>query len=184
MQNNRQKTKGDILWKIFITIVFIIFLAFVVPILGYIGMIAYFAYKDDTTYRYKHYRCDEKSFTVPLKLFRFRFKDTGTVYVEKDRPDPQYTDILGLYPPGSRFKFEALYSTYDFEGGTFYNYLVVDNSGKRSFLDFSDTDPVTCSYDTNNSYWFKNRKSYLPKEGKDAVKVPFNSLRHLFEEKQ
>jgi len=184
MKNKTRKTKKNILWKLFITFVFIAFFAFVVPILGYIGMIFYYAYKDDTTYRYKYFRCDGKNFTVPTKLYRYRFSDTGTVYIEKEEPDPQYTYMLNHYPPGSRFKFKALYSTYDFEGGTFYKYLVVDSYGKRSFLDFDDIDPVKCTYDTNDTYWFKNNRTFLPKEGEDAVKVPYRSLGHLFEEKQ
>jgi len=168
-------------WKIiwFLTVVGL--LVFVVPIFAYFGMLLYFAWKDDTTYRYHHYRCDGKVFEVPFPLTRCRYRGSRVIYLEsKGCGDPRYIEALETYPPYTPLHFTALYSTYDFEGGTFFKYLVSDRNGSASFLDFDNIDPEKCAYDLNDSWWFRNNRQYLPEEGEDAEKVDYNSLWKLF----
>jgi len=154
---------------------------FVLVIAGYVGMILYFAHKDDTTYRYNHYRCDGKSFTIPLKMALCQYSDTKNVYLyERSCSDPRYVKTLKYYLPNTKFTFIALYSTYDFETGVIYKYLIKDTNDTKMFLDFDDIDPKYCQYDTNNTYWYHTGKTYLPSEGENAKKVEFKKLKELF----
>ncbi len=57
-------------------------------------------------------------------------------------------------------------SRYDFEGGTFYHYLLKDSDGVKAFVYFNDIDPIQCTFDDNDTFWFKNIKPYLPKGNK------------------
>ncbi len=158
----------------------IIGIVITLPVLAYFLMIFYYAQKDDTTYQYQHYRCDEKVFETPMPLKRCQYNDTGVVYIEDNCGDSSYTKQLKVYSQKKRFRFVALYSTYDFEGGTFYKYLIEDEKGDKAFLDYDDIDPLKCSYDINDSYWFKNNRQYLPHEGDNAKKVDYKSLWKLF----
>ena len=173
--------------KIFFKIIFIIILLagalFALSIVSYFGMLAYFAYKDDTTYEYKHYQCDGKSFISPLPFIRFRYRDSGTTYISDKMGDVRYEEFLTQYPEKSQFKFLKLYSTYDFETGTFFKYLIEDKEGHKSFIHFDEIDPIKCSYDINDTYWFKNNRKYLPKEGENAIKIPYSSLKNIFRTK-
>ena len=168
-------------WKIVWILSLIGFLVFIVPIVAYIGMIFYYAWKDDTTYRYHHFRCDGKTFETPFPLARCRYRDSRVIYLEKGCGDSRYVETLQSYPPHTRFRFTALYSTYDFEGGTFFKYLISDKNDTAGFIDYDDIDPKHCTYDLNDSYWFKNNRQYLPEEGENATKVDYNSLWKLFE---
>ena len=181
MPKKRQRKTDCIAWQILWNLLRIGTLLFVVPILAYFGMIFYFAWKDDTTYRYHHFRCDGKSFKVPFPLIRCRYRSSGVIYLEKECEDSRYVETLDTYPPDTPLRFIALYSIYDFEGGTFFKYLISDGNENVGFIDYDDIDPKECVYDINDRYGFKNNRRYLPAEGEDAEEVDYNSLWKLFE---
>ncbi len=180
MPERKQRKTIHTVWRVIWILTLIGFLLFVLPVLAYFGMIFYFAWKDDTTYRYHHFRCDGKEFRVPFALTRCRYRGSRNIFLDKSCGDSRYIETLNTYPPQTPLRFTALYSTYDFEGGTFFKYLVSDRNGTAGFIDYDDIDPEHCAYDINDSYWFKNNRKYLPKEGKDATKVDYNSLWKLF----
>lgn len=184
MSEKRQRKTVYITWKTLWILAWIGILVIVVPILAYFGMIFYFAWKDDTTYRYHHFRCDGKSFKVPFPLIRCRYRSSRVIYLEKECGDSRYVETLDTYPPDTPLRFIALYSTYDFEGGTFFKYLVSKGSHNAGFIDYDDIDPKQCIYDINDRYWYKNNHRYLPDEGEDAEKLDYNSLWKLFEEQK
>ena len=128
-------------------------------------MLFYFGYKDGTIYEYKEFTCKNKSFinTVPVSLYNSRYSKIITLEIQSDDKAKK------IYPVGNKFYFESLYSLYDFEGGTFYKYLIEDENGIKSFVRFDDINPKECTLDVLDKYWFKNNKSYLPEGNKIKI---------------
>jgi len=154
-----------ILLKIIVSITLLAVALFSLSVVSYFAMLAYFAYKDGTIYEYEKFKCKNKSFTnaIEVSISRSNYSKIIHLKMEKNK------NVLKVYPTGSKFKFLSLYSIYDFEGGTFYDYLVEDEEGIKSFIDFGDIDPEECTFDIQDKYWFKNNKKYRPTNNKTKI---------------
>jgi len=140
-------------------------LAYVVMVMAYFAMLAYFAYKDDTIYEYQEFKCKNHTFVngIPISLRKVPHSNIVDLSLRNDE------DAEKVYPPGEQFKIKALYSLYDFEGGTFYDYLIETPDKKKAFLDFNDIDPINCTLDEPDKYWFRNIKQYYPNGDKKKI---------------
>ena len=154
-----------ILLKIFLTIIKLGIILFVLAILSYFGMLFYLGYKDGTIYEYKEFKCKNKNLinTIPVSLSPPT--NSNIVYLQLDTDDT----AIKTYSINNKFKFLSLYSLYDFEGGTFYNYLIEDKEGIKIFVRFDDIDPEKCTFDITDEYWFQNNKEYHPTGNKIKI---------------
>ena len=161
--------------NIIFNIILLIAKIFALIILLYFGMLFYFAYKDGTIYEYKEFQCKNKNFTnsTPVSLSHSAYSKVIKLQIDTDKTAQE------TYPIDSKFKFLSLYSLYDFEGGTFYNYLIEDEKGIKSFISFDDIDPQKCTLDIDDKYWFKNIQEYLPKGKK--VKISKSTRDKVFD---
>ena len=161
--------------NIILNLIFLIAKILVLIILLYFGMLFYFAYKDGTIYEYKEFQCKNKNFTnsTPMSLSHSTYNKTIKLQIYTDKTTQE------TYPINSKFKFLSLYSLYDFEGGTFYHYLIEDENGIKSFVSFDDIDPQKCTLDIDDKFWFKNIQEYLP-EGK-KVKISKSTRDKVFD---
>jgi hypothetical protein len=147
-----------ILFKIILSIIWLGTRLFALAVLLYFIMLFYLGFKDGTIYKYKEFQCKNKEFinTIPVSLSLSNYSNIVTLDLNTNN------DSVKIYSINNKFKFLSLYSLYDFEGGTFYKYLIEDQQGIKSFVRFDDIDPKKCTFDTADKYWFKNNKEYLP----------------------
>jgi len=151
--------------KILLNVILILSKIFAFVVLLYFGMLFYFGYKDGTIYEFKEFKCKNKSFinTIPVSISSSNYNNIITLQLNTN------STSVKTYPINTKFKFLSLYSLYDFEGGTFYNYLIEDQKGIKSFVRFDDIDPNKCTFDVSDEYWFQNNKEYLPSGNKIKI---------------
>ena len=154
-----------ILFKIILTIIWLGASLFALAVLLYFGMLFYLGFKNGTIYEYKEFQCKNKDFinTIPVSLSRSSYSNIIRLEFNTN------SNSVKTYPVNTKFIFVSLYSLYDFEGGTFYNYLIEDEKGIKSFISFNDINPKTCTLDTNNTYRFNNMKNYYPTGEKTKI---------------
>ncbi len=159
-------------------IVKILLKIFQLIIIGYILMIVYYAYKDGERYKYTDFSCKNKSFisTKPVTLSRTEWQ-TNIIEFNPDK-DSDYKTIQKVYPTGSRFTIDSIYSEYDAEGGTFYKYLIEDENGIKSFVHFNDINPKKCNFNLEYNISYQEMKKFHPHKNK--VKVTESDVRALF----
>jgi len=153
------------LLNITLTIIWIGARLFALAVLLYFVMLFYLGFKDGTIYEYKEFQCKNRDFinTIPVSLSRSSYSSIIRLEFNTD------SNSVKTYPINRKFKFLSLYSLYDFEGGTFYNYLIEDEKGIKSFISFNDINPKTCTLDTNNTYRFSNMQKYYPTGEKTKI---------------
>ncbi len=166
-----------ILLNIILTIIWLGAKLFALAVLLYFVMLFYLGYKDGTIYEYKEFACKNKSFitTTPVSIYSSQYSKVITLEMQSDDKAKKN------YPVGSKFYFVSLYSLYDFEGGTFYKYLIEDDNSIKSFIRFSDINPKECTLDVLNKYWFKNNKSYRPTGNKNKNKISKSDRDSVFD---
>ena len=173
-----------ILFKIILSIVWLGASLFALAVLLYFGMLFYLGYKDGTIYQYQTFKCKNKVFTNNKPL-NFYSKNDGRNIIDIEMYTETTSNTKKVYPIGNKFKFASLYSLYDFEGGTFYNYLIEDEKGIKSFISFSDINPKTCTLDINHQYSFRNIQEYYPKGEKTKIsKATRNEVFKINKEKK
>jgi len=141
---------------------------FALAVLLYFGMLFYLGYKNGTVYQYHSFKCQNKLFTNDTILNLYTVNNGHNV-IELSMYTANMSTPKKIYPLGNKFKFLSLYSRYNFEAGTFYNYLIEDKKGIKSFISFSDINPKTCTLDTNNTYRFNNMQKYYPTGEKTKI---------------
>lgn len=151
--------------QIILTLILIAARLFALVVLLYFGMLIYFAYKDGTIYQYHNFKCEDQVFINEESLKLYEYSDSNVIKLEIDMG----TTKKDIFPIGNKFKILSLYSLYDFEGGTFYTYLVEDKKGIKSLISFNDIDPLTCTWDTDNKYRSQNIQNYYPNGEKTKI---------------